>query len=296
MVTLPERRKAVSQLRKVNGHSERLACSLVGVARSSYRYVSKARQADESLLRERIKDLANRHPRYGCPRVTAMLHREGWKVNKKRVHRIWKEEGLQVKRKPKKRRRGPKGEVVNKAEYANHVWSYDFMEDRTESGNRIRFLNLMDEYTRECLAIEARRSSGAGEVIECLEWLFLTRGVPQYIRSDNGPEFVAQAVRNWLKQEGCKTIYIEPGSPWENPYIESFNGKFRDECLNMELFRNIIEAQQVADSWRQEYNEYRPHSSLENLTPKEFASITPPHPSHSPRAGKELNQVIPAGT
>lgn len=293
MVTLPVRRKVVSQLRELGEYSERLACGLVSVARSSYRYVSNARRVDESLLRERIRELAHLHPRYGCPRITVMLHREGWKVNKKRVHRIWKEEGLQVKRKPKKRRRGPKGEVVNKAEYADHVWSYDFMEDSTEFGNKIRFLNLVDEYTRECLAIEASRSSGAVEVIECLEWLFMTRGVPQYIRSDNGPEFIAQAVREWLKREGCKTIYIEPGSPWENPYIESFNGKFRDECLNMELFRNVGEAQQIADNWKSEYNELRPHSSLGNLTPKEFAATAPPHP---PGAGKELNPLIPSGT
>jgi len=293
MVTLPARRKAVSELREVDEYSERQACGLIGMAKSSYRYIAKARQADEELLREQIKELARHHPRYGCPRVTAVLDREGWKVNKKRVHRIWKAEGLQVKRKLKKRRRGPKGEVVNKAEYANHVWSYDFMEDRTESGNRIRFLNLIDEHTRECLAIEARRSAGGKEVIECLEWLFLARGVPQYIRSDNGPEFVAQAVREWLKKEGCKTIYIEPGSPWENPYIESFNGKFRDECLNMELFRNVEETQQIADNWRKEYNEFRPHSSLGNLTPKEFAATAPPHP---PEAGKELNPLIPSGT
>ena len=293
MVTLPVQRKAVSNLREVSGYSERLACNLMGVARSSYRYIPKARKADEEVLRKGINELAHRYPRYGCPRVTEMLNREGWKVNEKRVHRIWKEDGLQVKRKPKKRRRGPKGEVVNKAEYTNHVWSYDFMEDRTESGNRVRFLNLVDEYTRECLAIEASRSSGAVEVIECLEWTFLTRGAPKYIRSDNGPEFVAQAVRAWLTREGCKTIYIEPGSPWENAYIESFNGKFRDECLNMELFRNIKEAQQVADSWRKEYNYFRPHSSLGYLTPKEFAATAPPHP---PRAGIELNPIIPAGT
>jgi transposase InsO family protein len=263
------------------------------MAKSSYRYISKTRQANEDWLRERIKELAYHHPRYGCPRIIVMLHREGWKVNKKRVHRIWKEEGLQVKRKPKRRRRGQAGEVVNKAEYANHVWSYDFMEDRTESGNRIRFLNVMDEHTRECLAIEARRSAGAGEVIECLDWLFLTRGAPKYIRSDNGPEFVAQAVREWLEREGCKTIYIEPGSPWENPYIENFNGKFRDECLNMELFRNVEEAQKVVDSWKWAYNELRPHSSLGNLTPKEFAGEAPPHLQE---LTKELNPLISSGT
>jgi len=161
--------------------------------------------------------------------------------------------------------------MVNRAGHKNHVWSYDFVEDRTETGNKVRFLTVVDEYTRECLAIEAGKSMGGKEVIDCLEWLFLAHGAPRHIRSDNGPEFVAKAVRHWLGQEGCQTIYIEPGSPWENPYIESFNGKFRDECLNMELFRNVDEAQTVVNAWREEYNERRPHGSLGNLTPKEFA-------------------------
>lgn len=223
------------------------------------------------MLKERIRELAQQHPRYGCPRITAILRREGWQVNRKRVHRFWKEEGLQIKRKPKKRRRGPTGEVIHKAKHKNHVWSYDFIEDRTETGNKIRFLTVVDEFTRECLAIEAGRSMGGKEVIGCLEWLFLVNGAPGHIRSDNGPEFVAKAVRHWLAQEGCQTIYIEPGSPWENPYIESFNGKFRDECLNMEIFRNVKEAQTVVNYWREEYNERRPHSSLGNRTPREFA-------------------------
>lgn len=227
-----------------------------------------------------------------------MLHREGRRVNKKRVHRIWKEEGLQVQRKPKRKRRGPVGEVINKAEYKNHVWSYDFVEDRTMSGNRVRFLAVVDEYTRECLAIEAGRSMGGKEVIECLEWLFMVHGTPQYIRSDNGPEFVAKAVREWLEKEGCQTIYIEPGSPWENPYIESFNGKFRDECLNMELFRNVNEAQEIVNAWKEEYNERRPHSSLGNLTPKEFGGLlceAAAMPSASPSL-HEVNPLIKSGT
>jgi len=256
------------------GYSERRACALVGLSRSSGRYRPREKTGEEA-LRERIKALAQRHPRYGCPRITVMVHREGWQVNKKRVHRIWKEEGLQIRRKAKKRRGGPRGEVIRKAVRMNHVWSYDFIEDRTETGNKVRFLTVVDEFTRECLAIEAGRSMGGKEVIGCLEWLFLVRGTPGHIRSDNGPEFVARAVRDWLARKGCQTIYIEPGSPWENPYIESFNGKFRDECLNMELFRNVNEAQAVADSWREGYNERRPHSGLGNLTPREFADSLP---------------------
>ena len=166
---------------------------------------------------------------------------------------------------------GLTGEIVNKAEYPNHVWSYDFMEDRTEPGGKLRILNVIDEYTRECLAIRIEPSIPASTVIEVLEWLFLTRGVPKYIRSDNGPEFVAKAVCGWLEKSGCQTLFIEPGSPWENGHIESFNDKLRDECLNCEIFRSGKEAQVIVEAWRQEYNNYRPHSSLGYLTPVEFA-------------------------
>ena len=157
------------------------------------------------------------------------------------------------------------------ASYPNHVWSYDFVEDRTERGGKLRILAIIDEYTRECLAIRVEPSIPASVVIEVLEWLFLTRGVPKYLRSDNGPEFVARAVCQWLKESGCQTLFITPGSPWENGYIESFNDKLRDECLNREIFRNGQEAQAIVETWRQEYNNYRPHSSLGYLTPAEFA-------------------------
>ncbi len=165
----------------------------------------------------------------------------------------------------------PAGEIVNKAEYPNHVWSYDFLEDRTERGGKLRILVIIDEYTRECLAMRIAPSIPARAVVEALEWLFLTRGVPKHLRSDNGPEFVAKTVRDWLEKSGCQTIFITPGSPWENGYVESFIDKLRDECLNRELFRNGREAQTVVEAWRQEYNGYRPHSSLGYLTPAEFA-------------------------
>jgi len=163
------------------------------------------------------------------------------------------------------------GEIVNKAGYPNHVWSYDFVEDRTERGGKLRILAIIDEYTRECLAIRVAPSIPASAVIETLEWLFLMRGVPKYIRSDNGPEFVSRAVCQWLETSGCQTLFITPGSPWENGYIESFFDKLRDECLNREVFRNGREAQVIVENWRQEYNNYRPHSSLDYLTPAEFA-------------------------
>ena len=164
------------------------------------------------------------------------------------------------------------GETVNRAEHPNHVWSYDFLEDRTELGGKVRILVVIDEYTRECLGIRVASSIPSSRVLELLEWLFLVHGVPKYLRSDNGPEFVAKAVQKWLEEVGCQTLFITPGSPWENGYVESFNDKLRDECLNQEIFRNGREAQEIIEAWRQEYNDYRPHSSLGGLTPSEFVS------------------------
>ncbi len=260
----------------VEGHecSERRGCELAGVSRTVYRR-KPVEKEDEMALRKSIKELAAKHKRYGCRRITKLLQREGWKVNRKRVHRIWKDEGLSLpRRRPKRKRHGRTVEIVNRATHKNHVWCYDFVEDRTENGNKLRMLNVVDEYTRECHQILVGRSVRAEKVVDTLNWLFLLKGVPEHIRSDNGPEFVAAAVCKWLEESGCKTIFIKPGSPWENPYIESFNGKFRDECLNREIFRNGREAQEVVENWRREYNEFRPHSSLGYLTPAEFAAKT----------------------
>ena len=256
---------------KMGRCSERQACLVVGLSRSLVRYIARQRE-DEAALIKKIHKLATRHSRYGYRRITVLLQREGLKVNKKRVHRIWKSEGLSLpQRRPRRRKRGATAGIVNKAEYPNHVWSYDFVEDRTERGGKLRILVIIDEYTRECLALRVERSIPAAVVIEVLEWLFLTRGAPNYLRSDNGPEFVSNAVCQWLKQAGCSTLFIEPGSPWENGYVESFNDKFRDECLNREIFRNGREAQVIVEAFRQEYNNYRPHSALGYLTPAEFA-------------------------
>lgn len=252
-------------------YPERQGCELVGVSRSVARYEPQEREG-EADLRSRIRELSRRHKRYGYRFVTELLRREGQIVNHKRVYRLWKEEGLALPRKrPKRRRAGETVEVVNKATYRDHVWTYDFVEDRTDKGNKLRMLNVMDEYTRECLAIRVERSIDSFKVMDTLNWLFLTRGVPAHIRSDNGPEFIAKTLKDWLAESGCKTIYIEPGSPWENPYIESFNGKFRDECLNREIFTTAREAQEVVERWRREYNEFRPHSSLGYMTPSEFS-------------------------
>jgi len=261
----------VKYLVKQMGSSQRRACVVVGLSRSLVRYIARRRR-DEAKLIKKIHKLAIRHSRYGYRRITVLLRREGFKVNRKRVHRIWKSEGLGLpQRRPKRRRIGPVGEIINKAEYPNHVWSYDFVEDRTERGGKLRILAIIDEYTRQCLAIRVAASIPASAVVGVLEWLFLTHGVPKFLRSDNGPEFVAKAVRRWLKESGCSSLFIKPASPWENGYIESFNDKLRDECLNREIFRNGKEAQTIVEAWREEYNNYRPHSSLDYLTPAEFA-------------------------
>ena len=199
-----------------------------------------------------------------------MLREEGWKVNHKRVERIWREEGLKVpKRQPKRRRLWfNDGSCVRlRPEYRNHVWSYDFMAERTSDGKAMRMLNIIDEYTRECLAIKVGRKITASDVIDTLADLFIQRGSPKFIRSDNGPEFVAELLRQWLKDLGVQTAYIEPGSPWENGYIESFNGKFRDELLNGEIFDTTTEAQVIAEQWRMYYNTIRPHSALKYRPP-----------------------------
>lgn len=269
----PSARQAVVGHLVHGGHcSERKACEVLSAPRATHRYQSR-NSARDAGLRKRIRVLAHKHRRYGYRRITALLRREGWGVNVKRIHRLWKEMGMGLKRKrPKRRAYGPKGGVVNKASRMNHVWTYDFLEDRTEKGARVKILCVVDEYTRQCLALEAARSINAQGVLHTLEWLFLVHGRPEHIRSDNGSEFIATAVQDWLRSRGANTLYITPGSPWENPYIESFNDKLRGECLNMALFKNLREVQDVLDAFRVEYNELRPHSSLNYQTPAEFAT------------------------
>jgi len=209
--------------------------------------------------------LATRFGRYGYRRITSLLRAEGWRVNHKRVERLWREEGLKVPQKQPKRGRLwlADGSIVRRrAERPNHVWSYDFVFDRTADGRPLRMLAIVDEYTRECLAIDVARRLSSRDVLARLAELCVHRAVPEHIRSDNGPEFTAKAVRRWLRRVGVQTLFIEPGSPWENGYIESFNGKLRDECLNLERFDTLLEAQVLIERWRLEYNHLRPHSSL----------------------------------
>ena len=222
--------------------------------------------------------LAVRWPRFGYRRIAVLLRQDGWRVNVKRVHRLWKSEGLQIRRKARKRRRmGTSDNACHrrKACGKDHVWSYDFVSERTERGGRLRILNVVDEFTRECLTIDVRRHFTGPDVVRTLEELFLIRGRPRYLRSDNGPEFASKSVKKWLRQQKVGPLFIEPGSPWENGYCESFNGKFRDECLNGELFLNLTEARYVVDRWRLDYNHHRPHSRLDWLTPAAYASKCP---------------------
>lgn len=234
-----------------------------------------------------IVALAKRFGRYGYRPVTAILQRVGWVVNHKRVERIWRREGLKIPRKQPKRGRLwlNDGSCVRlRPEHANHVWAYDFVMDRTYDGRAFRMLNIIDEYTRECLAIVVGRSLKSEDVIEVLADLMVERGVPEHLRSDNGAEFTSQAVRNWLEKVGAKTLFIEPGSPWENGYCESFNAKLRDGLLNGEIFYTLKEAKILIESWRREYNTIRPHSSLKYRPPAPEAWVKLPPEALPPRA------------
>ena len=244
--------------------AERHACRVLGQPRSTQRYSPIIRD-DEAPLTAAIVRLAGQYGRYGYRRVTALLRAEGWHVNHKRVARIWRREGLKVPMKQPKRGRLwlNDGSCIRlRPCWRNHVWAYDFVHARTHDGRAFRMLTVIDEYTRECLAIEVDRRIRSGDVLQVLTNLFTRYGPPDYIRSDNGSEFTAQAVRDWLPRVGVKTLYIEPGSPWENGYNESFNGKLRDELLNGEIFYTLKEAEVLIEQWRNHYNTVRPHSAL----------------------------------
>jgi putative transposase len=266
--------------------SERRACAALGQHRSTQRKVPRGREDEERLTAD-ITALARRYGRYGYRKIAELLRSTaGWGVNDKRVERLWRCEGLKVpQRQPKRGRLWlADGSCIRlRPEHRNHVWSSDCVEDRTHDGRRFRMLNVIDEFTRECLTIRVGRRLGAAEVIDVLSDLFILRGVPGYIRSDNGPEFVAKAVRDWIAAVGAKAAYIAPGSPWENGYLESFNARLRDELLNGEAFYSLREAEIVVESWRRHYNTIRPHGSLgykppapEVLLPTSARPATPP--------------------
>jgi len=249
------------------GLSERRACHLVQIQRSTVQY--QPRPDHNAELRTTMQELAQQHHRYGYRRIYRLLRRRGQKVNKKRVQRLWQRAKLQVGR-PQRKRRRPTHQMPQQAAYPQHVWTYDFVKDRCLDGTPLRILTVMDEFTREGLAIEVRRSFPARQVLRVLAGLFQEHGSPAYLRSDNGPEFVALAVRGWLHAQQVQTLYIDPGCPWQNGYEERFNGTVRDECLNSQAFVSVAEAQVLRGAYLREYNEERPHSSLEYRTPLEF--------------------------
>ena len=265
------------------GVSERRACIVLGQHRSTQRK-SPTGPDDEAALTADIIALAKQYGRYGYRRITALLRTAGWVVNKKRVERIWRRAGLKVpSRQPKRGRLWLNdGSCIRlRPERPNHVWAYDFVEDRTHDGRKFRMLCVVDEFTRESLAIRVACKLKALDVIDVLSDLFILRGIPAHIRSDNGPEFVAAAVREWIAAVGAQTAYIEPGSPWENGYVESFNGKLRDELLNGEIFYSLKEAQIMIETWRRHYNTKRPHSSLGYRPPAPEVVRGPASPASS---------------
>lgn len=275
----------MEHVRREIGVSERRACRTLGISRTCCRYAPRV-SLEEARMEQEVMELAAQYGRYGYRQVTALMRNRGFVINHKRVERIWRREGLQVPRKQPKRGRLwlNDGSCIRlRPTHRNHVWSYDFVQDTTHDGRPLRMLTILDEYTRECVAIKVERNLNAQEVLEVLAGLFLMRGVPEHIRSDNGPEFTAHAVRNWLSQIGVRTLFIEKGSPWENGYNESFNGKLRNELLNGEIFYTLKEAQVLIERWRIHYNTIRPHSALgykppapETVVPVDFPTTTRP--------------------
>lgn len=261
-------------VKKVLEVAERRACLALGQHRSTQRYQPQPKKLEEALVKALWK-LSRKHPRYGYRRAWRMLLRDGWRVNRKRVQRLWRREGLKVPRKQVKRRRvgsSANGILRRKAEYVNHVWTYDFIFDQDAEGRLMKILTVVDEFSRRGLAIVIGRHMRARDVIKVLIGLFHKHGIPGFIRSDNGPEFIAKAIREWLATSKVGPLFIAPGAPWENAFIESFHSRLRDEFLNRELFSNADEAHVLAQAWLREYNQDRPHSSLDGLTPAEFAA------------------------
>ena len=274
MVGPARKREAVAHLVEECDASQRRACKVVRQPRSTNRYAPK-RSDEEDRLKRRIKEISDAEPRWGYRTAASQLRRESWRINDKRVQRLWREEGLKVPQRQRKRRRLGKSANSSQRQRASEprqVWSYDFVMDQTSDGRRLKLLCVVDEYTRECLAIHVARNISALEVIAVLEGIVKERGAPKHLRSDNGPEFIAGAVRRWLESQGIATLYIEPGSPWENAYCESFNGRLRDGLLNREEFASELETKVLSAEWRRNYNERRPHSALGDLTPAEFAA------------------------
>jgi transposase InsO family protein len=278
----------IDHIRSVLAVSERRVCRVLGQHRSTQRHEPRGPDDEERLVADLV-ELARQYGRYGYRKIAELLRSQaGWVVNDKRVERLWRREGLKVPAKQPKRGRlwQADGSCLRlRAERPNHVWSYDFVEDRTHDGRKYRMLNIVDEFTHECLAIRIDRRLKGVDVIDVLTDLFILRGVPAYIRSDNGPEFIAKDVRAWIKAVGAQTAYIAPGSPWENGFIESFNARLRDELLDGEIFYSLAEAKIIIESWRRHYNTVRPHASLgyKPPAPEVFVAFAPGRATAQPR-------------
>ena len=268
MVSACARREQIAYVRK-RGISLRRSCALLQVARSTIGYESTLAKRDAPVLAV-MRELAAQYPRFGYRRIQVFLERRGHTMSADRAYRIWKKAGLQVPRRRPRRRVATGRPRPLPATGANQVWAYDFVFDACANGQQLKCLTVIDEFTRECLAIEVAGSLRSGRVIEVLSRLITVRGAPKFLRSDNGPEFVSRAVLRWLQDAGIDTAPIDPGKPWQNGANESFNGKFRDECLGMQWFKNRIDAKVAIEDWRKMYNGVRPHSSLNNLTPLEY--------------------------
>ena len=271
MVSPAQKKQAVAYVVDQRLCSERRACRYLGVHRSTYRCPVKSPLPQQVQLHQRIVSLSWQYPRYGYRRIRAILEREGWSVSRKQVQRIRRKEGLKVHPKPQRiPRQGVSTGLPTQATHRNHVWTWDFIFDRTDKGSTLKMLTMLDEYTRQCLAIRVERQIRSGQVLVTLWQAMMQYGIPEHIRSDNGTEFIAGKIQRWLRVNQIKTLYIEPGSPWQNGYIESFHSRFRDECLNREWLLNLREARVVIEDWRQHYNTERPHSRLGYLSPENY--------------------------
>lgn len=272
MVSAQARRHQVAFMRG-HGLSQRRACALLAVARSTVGYIPRLPIKDAAVLAA-MRELAGRYPRFGYRRIQVFLGREGHAMSPDRAHRLWRTAALQVPRRRPRRRIATGRPRPLPPHDIGHVWTYDFVFDSCANGQQLKCLTVIDEFSRECLAIDVAGGIRSGRVIEVLSQLISTHGAPKYLRSDNGPEFVSRAVLRWLAEANIETALIDPGKPWQNAAGESFNGKFRDECLSLEWFRNRLDARVTIDDWRRHYNDTRPHSSLGNLTPAEFKRRT----------------------
>jgi len=277
-------------MRQAQGLSERRACRLVGMARTSCRYEPQ-RQGQEEKLKARLRTLAGERRRFGYRRLAVLLRREGWAVNHKRVYRLYQEEGLAVRRRKRKRRGAVERSPLAVPSQPNQRWSMDFVSDSLYDGRKMRSLNIVDDYSRECLATEVDTSLPGRRVVRVLEQLRERRGLPEVLVTDNGPEFAGQALDVWAYEREVRLHFIEPGKPMQNAFVESFNGKFRDECLNEHWFVSLEDARRKIEAWRQDYNEVRPHSALGNRTPKEFTGAGAALPPEPPRREEQKQET-----